>query len=251
MKKMLFLIVSVIGLFSCRENNENVNEIGSQMLTNTRKLDLTAYNNREKLYTVLESSHQGSKLNVFSTDNENIGSEKELIEKNIEYINLQYGTNLEITQMDEYMMNNKSHISTQDLLNKGFITQKDKEIIDFFGKSVEQSGFDVAIELLKNKVINSNLSDEEFKKYNHLVNTLMIVRDYYEYKENNFTSNKGGLVTFSSNKSTSMSTGCALAIAGNSVATFGLSSCFVPGPNCAIAAIGKVISLAGIITSCP
>ncbi len=105
---------------------------------------------------------------------------------------------------------------------------------------------------MRNDILNRDLSSTEFEKYNNLVNTIMIVNDYYFRKGIDIfaISNANIDTSITTRGRGKMSTGCAVALLANSVSTLGLTSCFVPGPQCAIAAIGKGLSLAGLYYGC-
>lgn len=198
-----------------------------------REFDYSVFNNREILYSEL------GKLSL----NKNSSNEDDF-QNSVDAINEALSTNIEITDFDLFQ---KEHIyaDLDTYLYEGYISSKDYDIINDFISDLNLNSFEVSIRNLENKILNMNLNDSEFKKYNDFINSLLITDDYYKQKGINiFTNNNSGV----SNKGGGA--GCAVAIAANAVSTLGLGSCVVPGPNCALAVVGKGLSLLGIYYSC-
>lgn len=257
--KNVFLM-SLLLLLSCNRSNDEFiieNDENQLLLSDNKKFDYSIFESRNGIYSVLNNlDKEKSKNTINSLSLINNADEVDIFKDKISHINSVYGTNLEYSEVDNFMLNN-NNISLEELVSKGFISKEDKKFIDKFYYNISiTNDFNQAIKLLEEEILEKEkLSSIEFEKYNFLINMLMVVNDYYSekgiiafegsgYKTKSFVNGEQIVVL------SKQSVGCALAIVGNSVATFGLSSCFVPGPNCAIAAIGKAIALASILTSC-
>ncbi|WP_166336721.1 hypothetical protein [Sphingobacterium chungjuense] len=128
----------------------------------------------------------------------------------------------------------------------------DYSFISEFKKDVDLYDFDVAIRNIEKRILTSSLSDEDFNGYTLLIKTILIAGDYHSNPTDGKSSIKsrsyGG--TAARLALSKESAACAVSVAANAVSTYGLTSCFVPGPNCWAAAAGKALSLSGIYLSC-
>ncbi|HAD96121.1 MAG TPA: hypothetical protein DCG19_01885 [Cryomorphaceae bacterium] len=212
--------------FSCSKKDKATTEEENNYLK-SESFSTEVYDNRDALYATLNDMNLGE-----TGDNH-----ADLVHA-VSVINEDLGTNIEVYSFDDYMMDNP--VSLDEYLSEGIISDMDHDIILGFQQNLEIHSFDEAIDLLIEDIESRQLSTEEFEKYTKMVNALMIAEDFY---------NNGGWQ--SGKTAASISAGCAVALASNAVATLSLSSCAVPGPWCAVAVVGKGLSLAGVALSCP
>lgn len=242
MKKNYLLFILTLSIFySCANESSSTLE--------EAKFDNSVYNERELLYSAMDKIDSKIKeQDVITRSSEN---SMVLFEECIDYLNEDFGTDLTILQIDIFQIENPG-ATINDFKLQGFITDTDEEIIETFFTYLDNNNLESSLNLLRNYIINRDISSTEFEKYNNFVNTIMIVNDYYFTKGIDVfaisTENIDTSITTRGRRSMSM--GCAVAILANSTATIGLTSCFVPGPLCAVAAIGKGLSLAGIYFGC-
>jgi len=230
-KKLIGFILTLMLVISCNNDRESVSH------EETLKFDYSAYNNRQSLFPIISSGLKTNKLGDNSQYEEFLSS--------VDKINTQYGTNVEVTDFDKYLIETQD-TDLENFLAKGFISKTDYSILDTFFNNLEKNDFETSVRNLEADILSRNFTKEEFKKYNDFVNGLLIINDYYKERGVDIfkvSKNEAG-------KGRPFTTGCALSLAGNAVSTLGLTSCIVPGPNCAVAAIGKVISLVSIYYSC-
>lgn len=73
-------------------------------------------------------------------------------------------------------MINKSDYNTQTKkLKKGFLTQESLDLANIFLEQLQKSDFDIALSAFENKVLNLELTDDEFTRYNNSANILKII----------------------------------------------------------------------------
>ena len=219
----LLLVVS-----SCKTDDEN--------LTNNQ-FDYSVYNSKTELFKTLD------KINLKKTNSKVTGLGA--YEDAIETINEDYGTNASVTEFDQYLINNPN-ATIDDCIQNGYISQQDYNVVNGFFEDLDTYNFNQSIQRLQTRILNQNYSPSEFEKYNFFVNALMVTNDYYLSQGVDIFAQAGA----NKNIASKMSAGCAVSIASNAISTYGLTSCFVPGPNCWIAIVGKGLSLAGIFLSC-
>lgn len=219
----LLLVVS-----SCKTDDEN--------LTNNQ-FDYSVYNSKTELFKTLD------KINLKKTNSKVTGLAA--YEDAIETINEDYGTNASVTEFDQYLINNPN-ATIDDCIQNGYISQQDYNVVNGFFEDLDTYNFNQSIQRLQTRILNQNYSPSEFEKYNFFVNALMVTNDYYLSQGVDIFAQAGA----NKNIASKMSAGCAVSIASNAISTYGLTSCFVPGPNCWVAIVGKGLSLAGIFLSC-
>lgn len=116
---------------------------------------------------------------------------------------------------------------------------------------VVQTDFNNAISNLESSILELNLNDRQFQEYNLFINTLYIMNDYFVNYESLGTKTT---VLAREKPSWFADAGCAVAVAANAVATYGLVACAIPNPTspagCTVAVVGKALSFAGIIFGC-
>lgn len=71
-------------------------------------------------------------------------------------------------------------------LGKGWMNQSDVVLTNKLIQNINLKGYDYAIDVFKNQVLNLNLSEEEFSKKNTFVNILEITRDQNPNLFNNY-----------------------------------------------------------------
>ncbi|WP_143093370.1 hypothetical protein [Halpernia frigidisoli] len=213
---------------SCRTSNDTLPN---------QKFNYDAYNAKNALFTTLNKVNL--KKNVAKTTNLNE------YENALATINDEFGTNVSKTEFDEYIINNPTS-TIDDFVQSGYISQDEYNIVDSFFTDLETYNFDEAKTRLETRILDKNYSNSEFQKYNFLVNQLMITNDYYVSHGVDIFAKAGT----NKNISKRISASCAVSIAANAISTYGLMSCFVPGPNCWVALAGKGLSLASIFLSC-
>lgn len=235
---LLILILSVF--FSCR--NETLNK-SEQM-----RFDYSVFNARKSLYSTLTKIDNIIKQKKATARLEE--SSISMYQESIDNLNNEYGISLTILPVDIYQIENPD-ATIDDFQSQGFITSTDEEIINNFYTYLDTNDLDQSLNLLRSDIQNRNLTYDEFQKYNDFVNAIMIVNDYYLANGIDiFAVEADFLASSTTARRRGLSMGCTIAILSNSVATAGLSSCFVPGPNCAIAVIGKGLALAGLYYGC-
>src|SRR5690625_251506 len=221
------VLIFSIALFSCSKEEIILNSdlsatdnVANRFSEN--EFDFSIYKSKESLFKILETL-DFDQINLTEA---------------IEEINSVYGTNIYETDFDEFLKGNP-YSSIDDYYKMGFIDHEEFNIINRFFEDLDIFHFDQSLERLQERILKQNYSQEEFEKYNFLVNSLLIINDYYNKGQNG----DGAILA-------RMGAGCAVAIASNGIATLGLSSCAVPGPWCGVAIVGKALSMAGVYLSC-
>lgn len=236
MKKVVFAILSLgLAFVACKKSLPPI--INPPKVNNTvLHFDYSIYDNRHIIYSVLDD------LSLNSIDTVQVDTVNYLpLQNNIEYINNSLQTSLSINNFDRFQVENQEK-DLDDYFNDGYLSHNEYNVLyEFLSKKVSLT-FDDALDSTKSYILSLDLSVNEFKKFNDLINILMIIDEYY--------SNQGVDIFLTTYAKPKISVGCALAIAGNATSTLGLNTCLFPGPNCALAVVAKAISLAGIYYSC-
>ena len=228
-KKLFYSVLVVFTILMFNSCNKSAKDLASNAF------DYCIYNCKESLFYTLE------KINF---NNSELKSGLSKFEATVRIINTEYGTDVYISEFDQFLANNPN-ASIGHMLNEGFITQMEYDVVTLFFSFLESYNFEESIENLKSSILAMNLESFDFKKYNDFVNSLLIINDYYlEHDVDIFSQN-------TMKSATVIRAGCAVAVASNSVATISLASCSVPGPWYALAVVGKGLALAGLYFSCP
>lgn len=107
---------------------------------------------------------------------------------------------------------------------------------------LQNNNFIIALEKFKNNVLNLDLKEEDFYKYNSFVNVVMLM----EKNDKN--------IFISYNQNTLRNGPCAEAIASYTLATIGLSACWMTGPGaplfCGAAIAAKVLAYRAMLRDC-
>ncbi len=220
-----------------------------------RKIDYTLYNSRENIFTVIGAN----KVNNIKTGslqlslNANNSDKDYLFKQDLISIEEKFNVNLELTEFDMYQIKNSGNLSLENYLKEGLINEIDYLFISEFQQDIGYYGLDDAIENIEKRILTSSLSEENINRYTLFLNTFLIANEYYLVKQIQKTSSikktsEGG--TVAKMEVSKEGAACAVSIAANAVSTYGLTSCFIPGPNCWGAIAGKALSLAGIYLSC-
>ena len=235
--KIIFTLICFIGFLACTNNDEN----GLEREALNFKFDRTLYEQYgSTLITLMKKgrfAENTSKSSSLETQARGI----------LDNINSEFGTNVAFTQADADFVNSKSVEEMKRVfLDKKYVSNQQFELIDRFATEAEQFGFETAITNFEESILNmKGLTEEEFNKYNYVVNTLYIANDYFTENDLN------GLIK---KPSWWQAAGCGVAIAANAVATYGLVACAVPNPTtpaaCGVAIAGKALAYAGIVFGC-
>lgn len=243
--KIVFLSITVL-FFSC--STEKITNSELESFKPEYKFNYSLYNNNQK------------KIKNFLYENKDL-IESKATEDNIEIaqdiiyqINVEEGTSLELLQLD-YDLLGDQYTDNSYFVSNGYISKTESNMISVFGNDIELYGFDRAIENLQANIIALQPNQEEFDKYNFLVNTMLLanlsLEVFYE-SEPNFDSPECLDCEFA--RSWWKAAGCGVAIASNAIATYSLVACAVPNPTtpaaCGVAVTAKVLSLAGVAFGC-
>jgi hypothetical protein len=230
--KINVVLFCFIFITSCE--NEEITKQNEEL---NLEFEYSLYNSKESLFSTLEKTNL-KKYNLKSTGLSEF-------ENAIEIINEEYGTGIYVSDFDQFLIDNPS-ATIDDMLQGDYITQGQYNIISGFFDDLDKYNFDESIDRLEERVLAMNLTSNEFEKYNYFVNGLMVTNDYYLNQGVNIFSRGNSYEASAARTDAS----CAVAIASNAISTLGLTSCAVPGPWCAVAVVGKGLSLAGIFLSC-
>lgn len=108
------------------------------------------------------------------TDFSNLNSGKGSYEGILSVINEAYGTNIAFPY-EELTLTNKSLEEIQiEFLEKGYLTQQSLELANVILENLQQNNFNMALTAFETAVLDLNLSDEEFIKYNTVANVFKI-----------------------------------------------------------------------------
>ncbi len=228
-RKFLFMALIITVFISCSKEESS---ISMQEETIDLAFNYELYEDKTSLFETLK------RIDFNNEDNRNNNISD--FEEAISIINNNYGTDLYPTQLDLFQMENQN-AGLEYISQIGYLDAQEYNIINSFFVDLIDYDFNQSITRLENRILALNLEQEEFDKYNFLVNTLMITNDYYLSQ---------GVDIFTEIGNSRISGSCAVAIAANAVSTYGLTSCIVPGPNCWAAILGKGLSLLGMFLSC-
>ncbi|HIY74823.1 MAG TPA: hypothetical protein H9825_01055 [Candidatus Sphingobacterium stercorigallinarum] len=221
----------------------------AEQVSETSTIDYSTYNAKDEIFEVVNFNR--SRILGSSTKKTGKNASKdEAFRTTLENINKKFGANLEVSELDKYQIENSGNLSLDNYLEEGLINKLDYSLMKSFEEDVYLYDFEQAIKNLEHKVLTSSLSEENFNRYSLLLNTLLLANDFLS--ENNRENLRAQA---SSEKKSQMAVdketaACAVSIAANAVSTYGLASCFVPGPQCWASVAGKALSLAGIYLSC-
>ncbi len=224
------LIMTIAGMFmmqSCKKENKSISSVKS--------FNYDMYEMRESLFTILEQSNVENQKSVLTRDKK--------FENTLNNLSIHFDEVLVRNEFDDYQIQNPN-ATLYNYLENSFITPLNYELITMFLNQLNTNDFAESINILEQEILNKQLNEQQFNRYNFLVNTLMVTNDFYQNKGIDIFQTNNNLIR------AQISAGCAVAIASNAISTYGLTSCFVPGPNCWIAIAGKGLALAGIWLSC-
>lgn len=167
------------------------------------------------------------------------------VQSSLDYINNEYGTSLEMLQYDYDLLNSEEENWQDFYLNNNYLSINDVVLIEEFSFDAENFDYNIALENFKINIIKLNPTAEEFARYNHIVNTIMITNDFFEADQIVLSGNKPRWWK---------AAGCATAIIANAGSTYALVVCAVPNPTtpaaCGAAVVFKVVALAGVVFGC-
>lgn len=213
MKKFLstvLLISLTMTVISCNDNEREITTFESEVNNLDEARIIQGFINAKEQMKSLTFKTSNSSTHKVVLDEQNI---KQKYKENLALINKETGLNL---KYDEGEFKAMILSLESDYINNGF-TISDLTYQNNLYK-IEQNG---SIELYQNT--------------NDILNKI-----YY----NSNTNNYGDIVT-----NRKITRGCAIALAGNFVATLGLSGC-VTGVGCPVAIAGKVLAMASVADSC-
>lgn len=124
--------------------------------TNERKFDYSAYNSFDGQFLVKNFNKKSSLQEILKS------------------INKAYQTNIKLPNDIEFNAKSSENITSQ-LINKGYLTQQSLNLTNLFMEKLQQTDFDTAISTFENEVLNLQISDEEFIKYNNTINVIKIL----------------------------------------------------------------------------
>lgn len=191
-------------------------------------------------FTAFESYKNTSlKINI---PNEvlNIKNERLKYEQINIILNSELNSDIVITELDELYLNDNQSKSNISEYPEVYLNDTDINLINSLESDLSSLDFNTAITNFQNNVIALNLSDVDFQKYNYFVNVLMLLEN-----------EEPGILTTSSYLSKSP---CGEAIAAYSLATIGLSACWMSGPAapffCGAAIAAKVLAYRAMLRDC-
>lgn len=244
MKNQILSIISAITILfvviSCSTEPDNKQQLNNEF-------DYSIYeNNKLQLHSLV------NRINDKTYRSESI-SKLEQATITINEINEEFNSNLELNNLDLDVINSNNINENWEefYLNNGYIEQQQIDLINQFKMDVVQTDFNNAISNLESSILELNLNDRQFQEYNLFINTLYIMNDYFVNYESLGTKTT---VLAREKPSWFADAGCAVAVAANAVATYGLVACAIPNPTspagCTVAVVGKALSFAGIIFGC-
>ncbi|WP_075350430.1 hypothetical protein [Algoriphagus marinus] len=150
-------------------------------------------------------------------------NEKVIFSKNfLIEINNRLGTDVKFTDSAFELINKDRELIFETSLKQGWIDLQEVELNNMFYEDLQSLGFDLAIKNYESKVLNLNLTQEEFLKKNRFINLIKAL-EFSNPKL--FVSGKNEFLNLNSRISCDSGWRCAGAIIALTAATASLSSC--------------------------
>lgn len=221
----LATILAFLVLFvSCSDEN----------FTDQQSFDYSVYQNN-KSTNIDFTTGNSSKSNVIDTRDSFI--------QVLGLINDEFGTNVYLNNLDEQFLSTSNQAKSNQTVNiNSYLNQTDINLIENFNEDIKQLSFNEALDNFENNVLQLNLNDSEFQKYNELANVLSLV-------ENSFPGMLANDTESSNDFQLKSDSDCAWAIAAYTLATISLSSC-ATGALCPVAIAAKIIAFRNMISAC-
>lgn len=90
---------------------------------------------------------------------------------------MEYGTNITLS-LDVLELTDKTKEEIQIVsLKKGYIDEQDIIVYNGFTNNLKQYDFETSLSLFENDILNMNVSDESFEKYNAFANFVKVIND--------------------------------------------------------------------------
>lgn len=125
----------------------------------------------------------------------------EKYEKIAEYVGNKFKMNISLNELDELYIDNIDNSEyDKEYYSNLYLNETDKHLLELFKKDLIEEGFSVAIENFQEEVLNHNLSEDEFYKYNTFVNIAMLLEEqdshlyYYDYSLREDDTGPGSIV---------------------------------------------------------
>lgn len=158
-------------------------------------------------------------------------------------INSELGSDIQLNELDQLYLNNYQFRSNNSELPLNFLNENDLTLINSFENDLSLTNFNTAILNLQNNILALNLDNIEFQKYNYFVNVLLLLENQ-----------EPGILSNSNSYSSRLASPCGEAIAAYSLATIGLSACWMTGPGaplfCGAAIAAKVLAYRAMLRDC-
>lgn len=158
-------------------------------------------------------------------------------------INTKLGSDIRLNDLDKLYLINYHFEGNNSKLPLNFLNENDLILINSFENDISLTNFNTAISNLKNNILLLKLNDIEFQKYNYFVNVLLLIENQ-----------EPGIISNSKNYSYRLANPCDESIAAYSLATIGLSACWMTGPSaplfCGAAIAAKVLAYRAMIRDC-
>lgn len=219
-----FLLAGLVLFVSCSDESN---------LIEKQSFDYSIYNNN-KTTNIDFSSGISNKSTESNT--------QDSFEEVLELINNEFGTNVSLNDLDEQYFKTKHAKSNETVNINSYLNETDISLIENFNKNIKSLSFDETLTNFENNVLELNLSDNEFQKYNKLANVFLLI-------ENSFPGMLANDTEISYRLHLKSKSDCAWAIASYTLATIGLASC-ATGWLCPVAIAAKIIAFRNMISAC-
>jgi hypothetical protein len=121
-------------------------------------------------------SYPNSQINTNVLMN-NKSSISKISQELLDAVNLEYGTNI-ILPLDVLELTDKTKEEIRMVsLEKGYIDEQDIIVYDGFINNLEKYDFETSLASFENDILNLNVSDESFEKYNAFANFAKVIND--------------------------------------------------------------------------
>jgi len=230
-KPFLSLLMAFAVLFvSCEQYDQPIQKVQN-------KFDYTVFNIFKS-----SSSFENILEQIDKTDLKN--KSQSVLQKNrkiLAIVNSEIGANLELPDLALELSDKNPEEMLSIALDNNWMSNRDLELTKEFNSDLKILGFNNAVKIYEEKVLNMNLTEEEFISKNNFINT---VKSMNYYQPNVFKSN---LV----NKSLKASSWwrCAIAITCLTAAVATIAGC-ATGAGCLIATVCLVGASLAVADNC-
>lgn len=234
-------LASLILFVSCTKNQDNIDNIMEQQSfdysvyhdnRNTNIDFISGFSNQS-----IESNNRDSFIEVLGLINDEFETGEFLNNLDEKYFTLNQA------QSTPYQVRSNKNVDINSHLN-----ETDINLIEDFNKDIKSLSFSEALTNFEKNVLQLNLNDNEFRKYNKLANVFLIIENSFPGMLANDAKNFENSFRIML-KDEEKDEDCGWAIASYTLATVGLSAC-ASVVLCPFAIAAKIIAFRNMVSAC-